>query len=139
MRRLSGKINDLGARRKINTMKTKLTFFILLAFATLTRAQSTDSLAHEGKISSRKLELITCTMNEELSLQAGDSLTMSKYFEKAFGNSTIKGWLEIANVVVVYSSGNTLVVRITEEKSEIMVNDEKVDHFKIENLIKLIR
>jgi hypothetical protein len=47
------------------------------------------------------------------------------------------GWLSVADAKITAVKENKVTFLVYKEKSEILVNDEKVDHFKIGNHLKL--
>ena len=67
----------------------------------------------------------------------GTVCEMSKEFEQTLGKMTMKGWLGVATVKVLARNEDMIKLEILEEKSEITVNDEKVDHFKVGKVMKL--
>lgn len=62
---------------------------------------------------------------------------LSRHFEQDLGPFSTSGWLVVADVVVKKTSGGKLVLTITSEKSTIVMNGKKVDHFKIGTPVKI--
>lgn len=67
----------------------------------------------------------------------GTVADMSKYFEEKMGNMNMSGWLGVARVEFIPTSRQNIEIKILEEKSDILVNGEKVDHFKVGKRMKL--
>jgi hypothetical protein len=123
------------------SMKSSITHFLsLLAFTLLT---TTTLLAQsgslEGTIISRKGNVVTIRPTSFTGTAAtnGTVADMSKHFEEKMGNMTMSGWLVVAKVEFIPTSHQNTDIKILEEKSEITVNDEKVNHFKVGKRIKL--
>lgn len=118
-----------------NSYALLLTFFLLASNLTL-QAQS-GSL--EGRILSHKgnvVEIIPTSFSGA-DYQTGTIADMSKHFEEKMGNMTMQGWLVVGKVEFIPTARQNLEVKILEEKSEILVNGEKVDHFKPGKTVKL--
>jgi hypothetical protein len=63
--------------------------------------------------------------------------SLLKRFEQQLGPIKATGWLGIADVTVKKAFGRRLVLTMTAEKSSIVVNGEKVDHFTSGSQVKL--
>ncbi|MFN8394890.1 MAG: hypothetical protein U0176_09495 [Bacteroidia bacterium] len=118
-------------------MKTLLPFFLFtLAFATTVLAQSGKFegtiTAHRGKVVE-----INPLFNNGDPFQSGMEATISKKFEEKLGNMTMQGWLVSGKVKLLSATNGKITVEILEEKSEITVNGEKVDHFKVGKYVKV--
>lgn len=76
-------------------------------------------------------------MTSSSTLNVGDKGELYKYFNRQtiFGN--MKGTLGIADVKVVKVSGSSVYLKVLEEKSSIVINGKKKDHFVKGNKIKL--
>jgi hypothetical protein len=89
-------------------------------------------IARKGKI----LTLKPISQSGE-SFENGMEADMSKYFEEKMGQMTMNGWLTVAKVKFIPTTHQNIDIQILEEKSDITVNGEKVDHFKIGKRMKL--
>ncbi len=109
--------------------------FILLSSTSL-QAQigqlEATVVSRKGKIV--ELQLISQTGD---AYATGTVADMSKYFEEKIGKMTMTGWLTVAKVKFIPTTRQNIMVEILEEKGEITVNDEKVDHFKVGKRMKL--
>lgn len=93
----------------------------------------------EATVLSRKgntVELQRVT-SSSVDLQSGTVADMSKHFEEQLGKMTMNGWLTVAKVKCLSAAQQRITVEVLEEKSEITVNGEKVDHFKPGKRMKL--
>lgn len=61
--------------------------------------------------------------------QKGQTGELHKHFEKIVFDANVTGWLDVAMVEVKAVNGKTVELDILEEKSEIVVNGEKTNHF----------
>jgi hypothetical protein len=93
----------------------------------------------EGTIIARKGNVVTVQMtsSDGTDPQNGTVADMSKYFEEKMGNISMSGWLVVAKVEFVPTTHQNTDIKILEEKSEITVNGEKVNHFKVGKRVKL--
>ena len=122
-------------------MKTSLPFLLSvlifwIAFAATTQAQ-TGSL--EATVISRKGNIVELhpTRFTGQDYATGTIADMSKHFEEKMGNMTMQGWLVVAKVEFIPTARQNIEIKILEEKSEITVNGEKVNHFKPGKIMKL--
>lgn len=90
-----------------------------------------------GTIVSRKGTELTVDVAASPPPAAGVKGVLSRHFEQQLGPLSTSGWLVIADVVVKKASGGKVVLTIAEEKSTILVNGKKVDHFKGGTPIKI--
>ncbi len=111
-------------------------FLFLLLSSTALQAQS-GSL--EGTIVARKGKVITINPTNFTGTdpQNGTIADMSKYFEEKMGSMSMSGWLGVAKIEFIPTTHQNTDIKILEEKSEITVNGEKVDHFKVGKRVKL--
>lgn len=118
-------------------MKTLLHFFLfslLLTGSILAQSGSLEGTitAHRGKVVE-----INPLLNSGTAFQPGMEATMSKKFEEKLGNMTMQGWLVTGKVKFLSAANGKISVEVIEEKSEITVNDEKVDHYKVGKYVKI--
>jgi len=69
--------------------------------------------------------------------KVGHSGTLSKRVVKQFGRMNMTAWVNIASVKVTNVTGGTVTLTIEEEQSIVMVNGQKVDHFKPGSQLRL--
>lgn len=67
----------------------------------------------------------------------GSKGSLFRYFEQQVGPFNTTGWLGIADVTVKGIKEGRLELTIDAEKSEIVVNGKKVNHFEAGNRVKL--
>ena len=93
----------------------------------------------ESTVVSRKGNLVVLKLDSQKgeAYQNGTVADMSKYFEEKLGNMQMSGWLGVAKVEFIAATQQNVEIKILEEKGEITVNDEKVDHFKPGKRMKL--
>jgi hypothetical protein len=92
----------------------------------------------EGTIASRKgTVLVINTTGGGSAPAAGSKWSLFRYFEQKVGPFNTTGWLGIADVTVKGANGGRLELTIDAEKSEIMVNGKKVNHFAAGIRVKL--
>lgn len=121
-------------------MKQLSTLILLFfAFSLLPRLAQAQSGSLEGTVVKRNGNVVTLYTDatEGDAPAAGTKADMSKHFEEKFGNMNMSGWLGVATVEIVRMDKEITEVRIIKEKSEITVNDEKVDHFKVGKRMKI--
>ncbi len=111
-------------------------FTFLMTLAAFAQAQSPAS-EMQGIVKSHKGKKLELQVVKGQFPPANTVCEMSKQFEEKLGKMTMSGWLGVAKVKVISGNENTLKLEIIEEKSEITVNDEKVDHFKLGKMMKL--
>ena len=111
-------------------------FIFLFAFASFAHAQSPAS-EMQGIVKSHKGKNLELTVVKGSFPPANTVCEMSKQFEEKLGKMTMSGWLGVAKIKVISSDEKNLKLEIIEEKSEITVNDEKVNHFKLGKMMKL--
>lgn len=68
---------------------------------------------------------------------AGTKCVLYRHFEQDIGPIRTSGWLGIADVTVKEVKGSSIKLDMVAEKSIIMVNGKKMNHFEAGNLIKL--
>lgn len=118
-------------------MKTLLPLFLFtVIFASTVLAQSGKFegtiTAHRGKVVE-----ISPLFNNGAPFQPGMEATISKKFEEKLGNMTMQGWLVTGKVKLLPATDGKITVEVLEDKSEITVNGEKVDHFKVGKYVKV--
>jgi hypothetical protein len=122
-------------------MKTRFTYFTVLLVAMLLGGLSVQAQSGslEGTIIGRKGNIISIKPDHFTGTdpQLGTVGDMSKYFDEKMGQMTMSGWMGVAKVEFVPTSHQNTDIKILEEKSEILVNGEKVDHFKLGKRIKI--
>jgi hypothetical protein len=120
-------------------MKKYFLFFFLLLTLLLPSALHAQSGSLEGTIIGRKGNVVTIAPTNFTGTdpENGTVADMSKHFEEKMGNMTMSGWLAVAKIEFIPTSHQNTDIKILEEKSEITVNGEKVDHFKVGKRIKL--
>ncbi|MFK7927688.1 MAG: hypothetical protein AB8H79_05850 [Myxococcota bacterium] len=69
--------------------------------------------------------------------KVGHSGTLSKRVVKQLGRMSMTAWVNIASVKVTNVTGGTVTLTIEEEQSIVMVNGQKVDHFKPGSQLRL--
>ncbi len=111
--------------------------FIILLLTGQRLAAQTGQL--EGTILSKKgniieLQLISKTGDD---FQNGTEADMSKYFEEKMGNMNMNGWLGVAKVKFIPTTRQNITIEILKQTSDITVNGEKVNHFKVGKRMKL--
>lgn len=100
-----------------------------------------DSITIElpGTIKSKLNDIITVQYTEAVNLPTKNiKCTLSKHFDSVVFGFKTTGWLDIAEVQVISCEKGILKLKMISEKSQITVNDEKVDHFKVGNEVKII-
>lgn len=112
---------------------------IALFFLLSTTSLLAQSGSLEGTIIARKGKIVTIhpTTFTGTDPQNGTLADMSKYFEEKMGSMSMSGWLGVAKVEFIPTTHQNKDIKILEEKSEITVNGEKVDHFKVGKRVKL--
>lgn len=120
-------------------MKNFLFLLTLLCTFISLRAQDADPAQPEveGDIVYHAGSTVTILCETDSLPSPGDSVAVTKYFERPFLNGTMTGWLSVADAKVTAVKEHKVTFVVFKEKSEILVNDEKVDHFKIGNHLKL--
>ena len=120
-------------------MNKKLFLVIVLLVASTSIFAQCDSIfLAQGKIVSNSSKTVEISFYDWKTMpEVGQIGELHKYFEKfVFGMQTT-GWLGVADVDVTKVNGNTVSMKILEEKSEIIINGEKTNHFLIGNIMKL--
>lgn len=113
-----------------------LIFMLCLFYFQALLGQSSGSW--EGVMKGRKGNILEILPRNVASLpQAGTECEMSKQFEQKLGNMTMNGWLGVAKVKILTADDKLIRVELLEEKSEILVNGEKVNHFLPGKVMKL--
>lgn len=69
----------------------------------------------------------------------GAKATLYRRFAKKLGPIDVTGWLEVAEVKIRKSDAHAVEVEILQEKSDIRVNGQRLDHFAPGETIKLER
>lgn len=119
-------------------MKKHLTLLLIaVAFAFGVLPAQTGNL--EATVVARRGNLIELKLEsqEGEAFQTGTAADMFKHFEEKMGNMSMSGWLGVAKVEFVPTTKQNIQIKILEEKGEITVNGEKVDHFKTGKRMKL--
>ncbi|NUQ74403.1 MAG: hypothetical protein HUU21_12675 [Polyangiaceae bacterium] len=92
----------------------------------------------EGTIASRSGALLVVTPAAgSKGPPVGSKGNLFRYFEQQVGPFNTTGWLGIADVTVKGVKEGRLELTIDAEKSEIVVNGRKVNHFEAGNRVKL--
>ena len=92
----------------------------------------------EGTIASRNGSVLVVTPAAGAkSPAAGAKGNLFRFFEQQLGPFNTTGWLGIADVTVKGAKAGRLELTIDAEKSEIVVNGKKVNHFEAGNRVKL--
>src|SRR5262249_37395355 len=68
---------------------------------------------------------------------SGAKGVLYRYFEQEIGPLHTSGWLGIADVTVKDAKGSKIRLNLVAEKSIIMLNGKKVNHFESGNKVKL--
>lgn len=66
----------------------------------------------------------------------GNIVSVSKYGEKKMFGKNMTFWLEIADAEVIKATNESVTMKVIQEKSEIMVNGKKKDHFVKNTIVK---
>lgn len=91
----------------------------------------------EGTIASRKGSVVVINTSKSSAPGAGSKGSLFRYFEQKVGPFNTSGWLGIADVTVKTANEGRLELTIDAEKSVIVVDGKKVDHFAAGNRVKL--
>jgi hypothetical protein len=92
----------------------------------------------EGSIASRKGSLLVVTTAAGAKAPVvGAKGSLFRYFEQQVGPFNTTGWLGIADVTVKGAKDGRLELTIDAEKSDIVVNGKKVNHFEAGIRVKL--
>lgn len=91
----------------------------------------------EGEILSKNGSIIEIRINGGCNSLLNSEYALDKHFVQEIFGAQATGWLTVAKVEVVNCEERSLKVKIVEIQSEITVNGEKVNHFKVGNLVKL--
>jgi hypothetical protein len=124
--------------KMFHLVKKHITLTVLLFILTAT-AMFAQTGSLEATVISRKGNLVALKLDTQSGdvFENGTVADMSKYFEEKLGNMQMSGWLGVAKVEFVPTTSQNVSIKILEEKGEITVNDEKVDHFKPGKRMKL--
>ncbi len=90
----------------------------------------------EGTIASRKGTVLLLNTTGA-GPASGSKWSLYRYFEQKVGPFNTTGWLGIADVTVKGEKAGRLELTIDAERSVIMVDGKKVDHFAAGNRVKL--
>lgn len=90
----------------------------------------------EGKLTSRTGSILVIEV-PGASPTPGTKGVLYRHFEQDIGPLHTTGWLAIADVTVKDSKDGKIRLDLVAEKSTILLNGKKVDHFKSGNVIKL--
>lgn len=82
-----------------------------------------------GTIMSRVGKDVTIEAPADPSPPVGTKGNLSRYFEQQIGPISTSGWLGIADVTVKKIDKGKVVVTVVTEKSNVVVNGKKVNHF----------
>lgn len=99
-------------------------------------APAAKASSMEGKLASRAGSLLVIQV-AGASPSPGAKGVLYRHFEQDIGPLHTTGWLAIADVTVKEAKGGSIKLDMVAEKSVIMVNGKKVNHFEPGNLIKL--
>lgn len=91
----------------------------------------------EGTIAARKGPVLVINTSKSPAPGAGSKGSLFLYFEQKVGPFNTSGWLGIADVTVKTANEGRLELTIDAEKSVIVVDGKKVDHFAPGNRVKL--
>lgn len=92
----------------------------------------------EGKILSRHGNTVQVSLTSSCPNSLSGQYRLEKYFTQEILGSQATGWLTIGSISLVSCQNGKLTLNVNEEKSEILVNGEKIDHFKAGNIVKVI-
>lgn len=115
---------------------TRTILFLLLFSASAFVAQAQDAGEIEGLIYAREGDIVKVVSEDSPLPPAGMQGEFLKHFEEKLGKMTMNGWLNVGVLEIVSVEGQNMKLRIIEEKSEILVDGEKVDHFKVGKRVK---
>jgi hypothetical protein len=82
-----------------------------------------------GSIVSRKGNVLTIRTTAGFLPPVDAKATLYRRFEQQLGPISASGWLEVAKVIVKKAAPGSIDVTIAEEKSTILLNGKKVNHF----------
>lgn len=137
----------------LSKMKQLIIFLLFILFQTSflfgqnssNQSYSGNSLADSitvelpGTIKSKVSDIITVQFSEAENIPLKSTIaTLSKHFDSVVFGFKTTGWLDIGNVQVISCEKGMLKLKLISEKSPMTVNDQKVDHFKPGNEVKLI-
>lgn len=88
-----------------------------------------------GTLVSRRGDELTVELSD--APKVGGKAVLYKRFEQEIGPIKATGWLAIADVTVKKVDGRKVVLAISAEKSNIVVNGKKLDHFTSGAEVKL--
>lgn len=103
-------------------------------------ATATAAAPVEGKLVSRVGSTIVIDLGRASSgaaPSAGQKGVLYRFFEQDIGPIHTTGWLGIADVTVKDVKGSKIRLDLVAEKSVIMLNGKKVNHFESGNQVKL--
>ncbi len=90
-----------------------------------------------GKLLSRAGSDVVLELAADTPVEVGKKGSLSRFFEQQLGPIATSGWLGIADVTVKKVDKNKVTVTINAEKSNIVLNGKKVNHFTAGQKIKL--
>lgn len=90
-----------------------------------------------GKLLSRAGSDVVLDLAADTPVEVGKKGSLSRFFEQQLGPIATSGWLGIADVTVKKVDKNKVTVTINAEKSNIVLNGKKVNHFTAGQKIKL--
>lgn len=108
----------------------------LFAFATVWSQTKTDEF--EGKIVEHTGKQVKIALKGSCPSNLAGDYRLEKHFVQEIFGSTATGWMTVASVQLSQCQNGSLLVTLTAEKGEILVNGEKVDHFKVGNIVKVV-
>ncbi len=125
---------------KQSIMKKILFFLGLIAyFSVNTLAQSDMNFTVIGEVISGKNQEVKISVYEGKTLPSKNQKgNLHKHFVKTVFGANVTGWLDVAYVEVKSVNGKMVEFKILEEKSEVIVNGEKTNHFLKGNTMKFI-
>ena len=122
----------------MNRIPLLLILFLWLSLPALSQTSETPKRENIGQVESRLNNRVRVICDDLEKPPTGFRGTLYKYFEQKILGVNSTGWLEIAKVEASGNNPGDIYFDILEEKSEIVVNGEKVDHFKRGNKVKFI-
>lgn len=99
---------------------------------------ATQKSSYVGKVIARKGKNVSLKLEGSNLPSVGSEGSLLKFFQKKLGPFSTRGWLNVAGVKVKSAKGSKVRVRILEERSKIVVNGKRVNHFKKGTAIKLV-
>ncbi len=110
--------------------------FSFLLSASFVAAQ--DAAEYPGTVVIKAGAAVTIRLDSSSELNPGASVSIYKFFTKNILGMQTSGWLHAAEAKLISLKGSVATVRITEEKSKMVVNNKKVEHLVAGAKVKLV-